>query len=124
QPYRLNPKQLRKPVAVGFLKGASLFHNGFGLIDVLDRMPFRVYGELLELYCQRVPHVEEVLREHHQQTQGEKEVRFKLKNGAEIPARQASDGAMLILGFLALVMDKEAPQLILIEEPENGIHPA
>lgn len=125
--YRLDPEKLRQPAPTGKLEGAPLEFDGTGLVDALDRMPHKTFGALLEEFCNRIPDVEEVLLEtakrgqHFQQ--GTKEIRFLLKNGDEIPARQASDGAMLILGFLALIMDKNPPQLILIEEPENGIHP-
>jgi predicted ATPase len=40
-----------------------------------------------------------------------------------IPASQASDGAMLLTAFLALAYG-DTPQILLIEEPENGLHPS
>jgi predicted ATPase len=40
-----------------------------------------------------------------------------------IPANLLSDGTLRILGLLALRGAKEAPALIGLEEPENGIHP-
>jgi predicted ATPase len=40
-----------------------------------------------------------------------------------IPSMQASDGAMLLLAFLVLVYGN-APDILLIEEPENGLHPS
>jgi predicted ATPase len=39
-----------------------------------------------------------------------------------IPCSQASDGAMLLTGFLVLVYGN-SPKRLLIEEPENGLHP-
>jgi predicted ATPase len=39
-----------------------------------------------------------------------------------IPAALASDGAMLLLAYLALAYS-ETPDILLIEEPENGLHP-
>jgi predicted ATPase len=40
-----------------------------------------------------------------------------------IPASQASEGALLLTAFLALIHG-ESPEILLIEEPENGLHPS
>ena len=52
-----------------------------------------------------------------------KAIYFNTKSGKTIRAQQASDGAILLLGFLALAHLPEPPNLLLIEEPENGIYP-
>lgn len=127
-PYRLDPRELRQPSTVGELNKAPLEFNGRGLADVLDRLPFKRFGELLTEYTKRIPHVEEVLREAYQDSNGNfkhgsKGIYFQLKDGNKIPASQVSDGAMLVLGYLAIFMDVDPQPLILIEEPENGIHP-
>src|SRR5206468_2618125 len=44
-------------------------------------------------------------------------------NGGILPASQASDGLLLVLAYLAILYSPEPPRLLLIEEPENGIHP-
>ncbi len=46
-----------------------------------------------------------------------------MKPAVTIPSEQASDGAMLLLAFLVLVYG-DAPDILLIEEPENGLHPS
>jgi predicted ATPase len=43
--------------------------------------------------------------------------------GHILPAAQASDGLLLVLAYLALLYSPEPPRVLLIEEPENGIHP-
>jgi len=40
-----------------------------------------------------------------------------------LPASQASDGVLIVLAYLAVMHLPTPPALILIEEPENGIHP-
>ena len=40
-----------------------------------------------------------------------------------IPAAEVSDGAMFITAFLVLIYTQSS-SVILIEEPENGLHPA
>ena len=46
-----------------------------------------------------------------------------MTNGRTIRAQQASDGAILFLGLLALIYSPEPPKLLLIEEPEKGVYP-
>lgn len=50
---------------------------------------------------------------------------FELKGhkNRKIPASLMSDGVLLILGYLTLVYTTKHPAILLIEEPENGIHP-
>ncbi|MCH7989300.1 MAG: AAA family ATPase, partial [Planctomycetes bacterium] len=53
-----------------------------------------------------------------------KGIYFQLANGGPlIPASQVSDGMLLILAYLTILHLPEPPRLLLIEEPENGIHP-
>jgi predicted ATPase len=46
-----------------------------------------------------------------------------LEQGFRMPADQASAGVRLLLFFLALIRHPNRPKLILLEEPENGVHP-
>lgn len=40
-----------------------------------------------------------------------------------VPAPLMSDGVFLILGYLALAYAPSSPAIMLLEEPENGVHP-
>ena len=53
---------------------------------------------------------------------GEVELRLK-ERGVAIPARVLSEGTLRTLGLLALTGVKDAPAVVGLEEPENGIHP-
>ena len=46
-----------------------------------------------------------------------------MEDGWEMPADNASSGVRLLLFFLTLTHRPDPPKTILIEEPENGIHP-
>ena len=49
---------------------------------------------------------------------------FKMQeSGQLVPASQASDGTLLVLAYLSILYLPQPPRLLLIEEPENGIHP-
>jgi len=43
--------------------------------------------------------------------------------GRIVPASQVSDGVLLILAYFTVLYLPEPPRLLLVEEPENGIHP-
>lgn len=53
---------------------------------------------------------------------GRVELRLRERD-VSIPARLLSDGALRMLGLLALSASPDAPALIGLEEPENGVHP-
>jgi predicted ATPase len=40
-----------------------------------------------------------------------------------VPASQVSDGVLLVLAYLTILHLPQPPRVILVEEPENGIHP-
>jgi predicted ATPase len=50
-------------------------------------------------------------------------VLLQMRDGTEFPARAMSDGTLRLLALALLELDPEAPRLICLEEPENGIHP-
>jgi len=53
-----------------------------------------------------------------------KQVSFELTATGEIlSASQVSDGVLIVLAYLTIMYLPEPPTIILIEEPENGIHP-
>jgi predicted ATPase len=48
---------------------------------------------------------------------------FRLFNDTVIPAAEVSQGLLLYFAFLCIVHRDDAPAVLLIEEPENGVHP-
>jgi AAA domain, putative AbiEii toxin, Type IV TA system len=48
---------------------------------------------------------------------------FRLLDGTVIPASEVSQGLLLYFAFLTIVHRDDAPATLLIEEPENGVHP-
>jgi len=50
-------------------------------------------------------------------------VDLKIDSGIELPADRASVGVRLMLFFMALTYHPAPPHVILLEEPENGVHP-
>ncbi|MFO0560149.1 MAG: AAA family ATPase [Polyangiales bacterium] len=54
---------------------------------------------------------------------GQYSLHFRLHDGTLVDGREVSQGIVLLTAFLALVHREDTPRTLLIEEPENGIHP-
>jgi energy-coupling factor transporter ATP-binding protein EcfA2 len=48
---------------------------------------------------------------------------FRLCDDSVIPASEVSQGLLVYFAFLAIVHRDDAPEVLLVEEPENGVHP-
>jgi predicted ATPase len=51
------------------------------------------------------------------------ELSVRIKNGVSIPAKSVSDGVLLFLAFLLIANEAGEKPVLLIEEPETGVHP-
>jgi len=56
-------------------------------------------------------------------SQREKTILFHESSGASVFATDASDGLLEFLGYLAIAYAHDDVGVVLIEEPENGVHP-
>lgn len=128
--YRLNPDLLRTPAVP--TPDAVLSATGDNLAAVLDRLitgPDRsAIARLEQALNEAVPTLRGIALRTIDGKTGAKALEFVLSTSAKgppvtIPCAHASDGAMLLTAFLALAFSDE-PGLILIEEPENGLHPS
>ena len=140
--YRWVPRLLSLPVAAQSKRRFRMESTGFGLAlcldDILgyDRRQF----ENLENHFKRIfPEVDSILLIREQAFTGPiddpeqipmleradgKGLYFRLKkNKQELPAAQVSDGMLLVLAYLTVLYLPQPPRVLLIEEPENGIHP-
>lgn len=52
-----------------------------------------------------------------------KEVVLDMNTGKRIPAHAISEGTMLALGLLTVLMDLNQPNLVLLDDVEQGLHP-
>ncbi|MFV0443703.1 MAG: AAA family ATPase [Planctomycetaceae bacterium] len=143
QTYRWVPKQLGLPVAPDVKRRFQMESTGFGLAlcldDILSYDRDR-FGELERRFQSVFPQVKslKLIQESAykapidnrsqvlmlQRSDG-KGLFFQFSGSAEIvPASQVSDGLLLVLAYLTILYLPEPPRVLLIEEPENGIHPA
>lgn len=143
QYYRWDPRFLALPVAPDTKRSFRMESNGFGLALCLDNIlgddPNR-FLELQNRFTEIFPHiasmrlspVEDAYRAAIdnpdrvtmlQEADG-KGLYFKLRDADQwVPAFQVSDGVLLVLAYLAILYLPQPPRVLLVEEPENGIHP-
>jgi len=138
--YQFDPKMMAMPATIDPYRKFRMDADGFGLASLLDDLlgydPER-FIELRRRFCDFFPQfrsvrleVQDAVRRNYDDTGAYltgaapgKGIFFETRTGKSIRAQQASDGAILFLGFLALTSLPVPPKLILIEEPEKGVYP-
>ena len=118
---RLDPRAIARPSPLG----APLLADGSGLVGIVDELLTSGIGDdkiarANEVIRKLTPHVKGVAAKLH--PSGGKELHFALRSGAVIPASQVSDGVVLAAA-LVLISLGVGTRRLLIEEPENGLHP-
>ncbi len=141
--YRWVPRFLAMPVALDKGRSFRMESDGFGLAQCLDDIngvSRRLFDQLEEKYRGVFPHVETVelrvspgfnspvddstLIPSFNKADG-KGIYVRFKGSSDpIPASQLSDGLLLVLAYLAILYLPDPPRVLLIEEPENGVHPS
>jgi predicted ATPase len=138
--YSFNAKLMAIPATSDLKRKFRLDSDGFGLATLLADIALydpQSYQALRKEFCELFPQFrsvrvesESALQRHYQAnglhpsgTGVGSGLYFETHSGQRVRAQQASDGAVLVLGFLALAHVPDPPTLLLIEEPENGIYP-
>ena len=103
---------------------SPLGSDGTGVPSLLDhflRTDRDRFDEVLAAIKNHIPGIQDI----RIGTPSKKDRRLDLilDGGFKIPADQASAGVRLMLFFVALAYHPNQTRLILLEEPENGIHP-
>jgi len=116
------PNQARQLAVAGAAEHLS--REGDNIANVVqylaDEYPETVQNILQQL-AERVPKLEHV--DSEQTIDGRLALLFKDKPFTKpFLARFASDGTLKLLAYLILLNDPNPPQLLCIEEPENGLH--
>ncbi len=139
--YSLDPTVMAIPAAFDPERRFRLDPDGFGLATLLDDIlsyDLDIFVRVRTQFCRFFPQFKNVFLQtenalrrrqydpsgmHHSDEMNGKAIHFLTETDQSIRAQQASDGAILFLGFLALAHLPEPPSLLLIEEPENGVYP-
>jgi predicted ATPase len=122
---RLDPDALRGSSAlIPDTKGISFLDDrGTGLPAVLDAIMNRDVSEFIEIREAVKQHFENVTNIGLMNVGGHKELSVTLKNGTRLPAKAVSEGLLYFLAF-SVLKHISTSRIFLIEEPENGLHPA
>lgn len=115
-----------RAIARGSPLGASVLPDGSGVVGILDDLLTSGTGDeqirrVNDVLQRLSPHVKSVGARRHPASGG-KELQFVLRGGSVIPASQVSDGIVLAAA-LVLISLSSGNRRLLIEEPENGLHP-
>ncbi len=126
--FRPDPDFLRRPSALLSAAQPIRFQDerGLGLPAIIDTIRDRnLTGPLVELneeLRRLFPTVD--LLQLRAVSGSQKAIGVKLRNGVEVPAEQMSEGLLYYLAFWALSRIDPPIPIVLVEEPENGLHPA
>jgi len=139
--YRWIPQHLSLPAAIGSVPAYEMTPTGFGLVLCFDELlgnerdrfdhlvdQFRdIFPEIKDIKIKQTQKAYEAepqssLPQKSKKVAG-KELFIAFKSGFELPASQVSDGILLVLAYLTLLHIPNPPRVLLIEEPENGVHP-
>ncbi len=91
------------------------------LLDYLLRTDRTRFDKVEKALCSLVPGAENVRVATPRADQ--RRIDLVIENGLRMPGGHTSVGVKLLIFFLALAYHPSPPKLILLEEPENGIHP-
>ncbi len=141
--YRWVPQHLALPVAPDVNRRFRMEPSGFGLALCLDDIlgyDRNRFSEIEDRFKSIFPQIESIklIAEPAykapvdnpkqvlmlKQSDG-KGIHFQFRDSSKlVSASQVSDGVLLVLAYLAILHLPEPPRVLLVEEPENGIHPA
>jgi predicted ATPase len=136
--YRWDPAFLALPVAPEVKRRFRMESNGFGLALCLKDIKCDNPDGFIQLqnrFTEIFPHITSIeLSEESDYRAGiddpdrvtKLHVYFKLRIADQrVPASQVSDGVLLLLAYLAILYLPQGnqPRVLLVEEPENGVHP-
>lgn len=92
-----------------------------GLLDYLLRRDRARFFGVVEKLKQHVPGLQDI--EIATPHPSERRLDLVIENGFRLHAEEASAGVRLLLFFVALTYHPSPPKIILVEEPETGVHP-
>jgi predicted ATPase len=117
----LNPEVLRRPA---FRGPTSLGDHGEYLSVVLQHLcTHPMHKQELVTWVQMLTPMDAVDFIFPTDSKGQVRLTLVEANGQHIPAYNASDGTLRLLGLLAVLLAPQPYSFVFLEELENGIHP-
>jgi predicted ATPase len=95
--------------------------NLAAFLDYLLRKDRRRFDQIQDALKKRVPGLEEIsIFTPNRETRS---ISLKIEGGFEIEGERLSTGVRMLFFFVALAYHPDPPAVVLLEEPENGVHP-
>jgi predicted ATPase len=116
-----NPDRFKSPQRLG-PDGAHLAATLYRITHQENTEPVDVYAELASRVSELTP-VRDIRIDRDDKREN-LTLEAQLHHVGWVPARALSEGTLRFLALASLALDPDAPRLVCIEEPENGIHPA
>ena len=120
--YHLVPDELRKLTTLTQTPMSSV---GLGLPTLLMAILTknrRGFFKMEEEFYRIFPHYKHIDVENNRAGQPSFYMQFLTTGGTKLGAESVSDGVMLTLAYLAMAYRTDSPKLLMIEEPEAGVH--
>ena len=140
--FRFRPRMMARSSALSIKPRYTLDEDGFGLPTLLSELQDYDYRIIEKIMASFRVYFPQYIRIRLENTQGwirsyhdngmtndmvggpiGKQVWLATSQG-EVRLQHVSDGVVLLLGILALQNAPFADKLLMIEEPENGVHPS
>ncbi|MCK4623699.1 MAG: AAA family ATPase [Phycisphaerae bacterium] len=121
--YQFEPDAMRKPSRIS----AKMKETGEGFPAFLAKISLEsreVFFDLEKKFYSRFPYYKR-LEPNITKIENDQDafcLWFHTVRGEELSSESVSDGVMLSLAFIALAYSPKPPNILLIEEPENGVH--
>ena len=119
--YSLVPDEIAKPCSA---RPVEIAGNGSGLAASLARissMEPEKFDRIESALAGFAPGVKRVT--FPDDASGQKTILFHEQWGTKVPGSEASDGLLLFLAYLAMAYAHKDVGILLVEEPETGVHP-
>ena len=133
QTYQFQANKLAEPSILDVGKLPTLGYFGEGLPSLLDWLLYEHRENFLALeeeFCRIAPSLGGItlpldnIVDQNNITHTGRRLEFFLKGTKQkIPASLVSEGVLLILAYLTLLYSPNRPRLLMLEEPDNYIHP-
>jgi predicted ATPase len=102
---------------------AALSSTGDNLTNLIDHLQTQQPEQFQTIVQTLTRHIPRLTNIQTLPIQGRRRLHIQDQNNTPLPADQASDGTLLLLAYLLLLQIPSPHQLILVDEPENNLHP-
>lgn len=119
----LDAESMRKPCPAGL--SSSFLPNGSNIarvINTIENNTSEALADWISHIRTCLPDLESVMTKEREEDRSRYLI-LRHGSGLEAPSWLLSDGTLRLLALTLLAYTRDTPRLVVVEEPENGIHP-